>query len=80
MAEGRNRRMWDHTSLVAACAWSAFRSKLFDPAKLNPYTAKSAGRATGIPITAANIGLLKTVFVKDVDGSPRDRNEKERGT
>ena len=64
MAEGRNRRLWDHTATIAAAALSAFRDKMIDPAKLHPYEhgGKRAGKK-GIPITRDNIGLLKTVFV-----------------
>ena len=62
MAEGRNRRLWDHTATIAAAALSAFREKPVEPAKLNPYESGSK-KSTGIPLTAANIGILKT-FVK----------------
>ena len=68
MAEGRNRRLWDHTAAIAAAALSAFRDKMIDPAKLNPY--RSGGkRSKGIPLTAENIDILKTVFAKNI-GSP----------
>jgi len=63
MAEGRNRRLWDHTATVAAAALSAFREKPVDPAKLNPYET-GHGKPTGIPITAENIGILKAAFMK----------------
>ena len=55
MAEGRDRRAWDHTSMIAAAALSAMRERMVDPARLNPYRQKS-GRARGIPLTAENIG------------------------
>ena len=70
MAEGRNRRLWDHTATIAAAALSAFRNKMIDPAKLHPYE-RGGKRSKGIPLTRDNIGLLKTVFVKDVDGPAR---------
>ena len=85
MAEGRNRRLWDHTAMIAASALSSFRDKMVDPAKLNPY--RSGGkRSKGIPLTAANIGILKTVFAKEFGkniGSPAGKpgpNAKERRT
>jgi hypothetical protein len=66
MAEGRNRRLWDHTAAIAAAALSSFRDKMIDPAKLNPY--RSGGkRSKGIPLTAGNIEILKTVFAKNID-------------
>jgi hypothetical protein len=37
MAEGRNRRLWDHSATIAAAALSAFRNKMIDPARLHPY-------------------------------------------
>ena len=78
MAEGRNRRFWDHTATIAAAALSAFRAKMIDPARLHPYE-HGGRRSKGIPLTADNIGLLKTVFV---DGSARKagRSEKELGS
>lgn len=81
MAEGRNRRLWDHTAAIAAAALSSFRDKIIDPAKLNPY--RSGGkRSKGIPLTAENIDILKTVFAKNI-GSPAGKpgpNAKERRT
>ena len=62
MAEGRNRRLWDHTAAIAAAAMSAFREKMIDPAKFNPYE-RGGKRGKGIPLTRDNIGLLKTVFI-----------------
>ena len=62
MAEGRNRRLWDHSATIAAAALSAFRAKMIDPAKLHPYE-RGGKRSKGIPLTRDNIGLLKTVFV-----------------
>lgn len=73
MAEGRNRRLWDHTATIAAAALSAFRDEMVDPAKLHPYE-RGRRRTTGIPITAANIGLLKTMFV---DGKKKARKTKK---
>jgi len=76
MAEGRNRRLWDHSATIAAAALSAFRAKMIDPAKLHPYE-RGGRKAKGIPLTAGNIGILKTVFV---DGPARraGRNDKEQ--
>jgi hypothetical protein len=72
MAEGRNRRLWDHTATVAAAAMSAFREKMIDPAKFHPYEGGGKGRK-GIPLTAGNIGLLKTVFVDAPKGQGENR-------
>ena len=72
MAEGRNRRLWDHTAAIAAAALSSFRDKMIDPAKLNPYRSGSK-RSKGIPLTAENIDILKTVFVKSM-GSPAGKS------
>ena len=62
MAEGRNRRLWDHSATIAAAALSAFRDKMIDPARLHPYE-RGGRRSKGIPLTRDNIGILKTVFV-----------------
>jgi len=35
---------------------------MIDPAKLHPYE-RGGRKAKGIPLTAGNIGILKTVFV-----------------
>ena len=78
MAEGRNRRLWDHTATIAAAALSAFREKMIDPAKLHPYE-RGGRRSKGIPLTAGNIGLLKTVFV-DGPAARQGRCEKELGS
>ena len=59
MAEGRNRRLWDHSATIAAAALSSFRDKMIDPAKLHPY--EKGRRRTGIPITAGNIEVLKVL-------------------
>jgi len=67
MAEGRNRRLWDHSATIAAAALSAFRDKMIDPAKLHPYEkGRSRSGKQSIPLTAENIDILKTVFVKNV--------------
>ncbi len=71
MAEGRNRRLWDHTATIAAAALSSFRDKMIDPAKLHPYEkGKRRSGSQSIPLTAENIDVLK-VFVKNVDGPAR---------
>jgi len=80
MAEGRNRRLWDHTATIAAAALSSFREKMIDPAKLNPY--RSCGKQSkGIPLTAGNIEILKTVFIKNIDSPARKPGtaKKEKG-
>ena len=81
MAEGRNRRLWDHSATIAAAALSAFRDKMIDPARLHPYEhgGKRSGSfgKRGIPITRDNIGLLKTVFV-DGPAARAGHNVKER--
>ena len=72
MAEGRNRRMWDHSATIAAAALSAFRDKMIDPAKLHPYEkGRSRSGKQSIPLTADNIEILKTVFCQKVDGPAR---------
>jgi hypothetical protein len=80
MAEGRNRRLWDHTSMIAASALSSFREKMVDPAKLHPYE-RGRGRSgkQSIPLTAENIEILKTVFV-DGPASKPGKSRKERVT
>ena len=71
MAEGRNRRLWDHTATMAAAALSNFRDKMIDPAKLHPYEkGKRRSGSQSIPLTAENIEVLK-VFVKDVNRPAR---------
>jgi len=65
MAEGRGRAAWDVASsvmaLVANCHRDPRRTRAFRPKDFNPYEARRTG---GIPLTPANIGLLKQVFVK----------------
>ena len=64
MAEGRGREMWHHTSavlaLMANCNRDPKRSRAFSPADFNPYASR---RRRGTPITAANIDVLKRIFV-----------------
>jgi len=83
MAEGRNRRLWDHTATIAAAALSSFRDKMIDPAKLHPYE-RGRGRSgkQSIPLTAENIEILKAVFAKDKTSPARKPgpNAKERRT
>jgi len=72
MAEGRNRRLWDHTATVAAAALSAMRDKMVDPAKIHPYEKGDRQRASqGIPVTAENIAILKSAFVGRKAKKPR---------
>ena len=65
MAEGRGRAEWSRMSslmaLVANVNRDPRRSRAFRPKDFNPYEARRTG---GVPITAANIDLLKQVFVK----------------
>jgi len=65
MAEARGRAEWSRMSslmaLVANVNRDPRRSRVFRPRDFNPYEARRTG---GIPITAANIDLLKQVFVK----------------
>jgi hypothetical protein len=82
MAEGRNRRLWDHTATIAAAALSSFRDKMIDPAKLHPYE-RGRGRSgkQSIPLTAENIEILKAVFAKDKTSPARKLGtaNKEKG-
>jgi len=75
MAEGRNRRLWDHSATIAAAALSSFRDKMIDPARLHPYE-RGGKRKKGIPLTAGNIGILKTVFVDKPARTAGQRKEK----
>ena len=65
MAEARGRDAWGRMSslmaLVANVNRDPRRSRPFRPRDFNPYERR---RSEGIPITAANIDLLKQVFVK----------------
>lgn len=82
MAEGRNRRLWDHTATIAAAALSSFRDKMIDPAKLHPYEkGKRRSGSQSIPLTAENIEVLK-VFVKGANSPARKpgKTKKERAT
>jgi hypothetical protein len=69
MADGRNRRVWDHTSMIAAAALSSFRDKMIDPARLNPYEGKA--RRRGIPIGAGNIEILRALAGGDPPAQPK---------
>ena len=70
MAEGRDRQCWNHTSQLLALIANANRDpkkgRAFRPSDFNPY-ARGKGRK-GLPITKANIGVLRQVFVKKKDG------------
>ena len=81
MAEGRNRRLWDHSATIAAAALSSFRERMIDPAKLHPYE-RGRRRSGGpsIPLTAENIEILKTVFVDNPARKPGTGKKKERAT
>lgn len=63
MAEGRCEQAWAHTSSILAMIAEVNRdrkkrSRAFRPADFNPYAAEPDS-ATGIPITRANIEVLK---------------------
>ena len=66
MAGGRGRAEWSRMSslmaLVANVNRDPRRTRVFRPRDFNPYERRRTG---GIPITAANMGLLKQVFVKE---------------
>jgi len=80
MAEGRNRRLWDHSATIAAAALSAFRERMIDPARLHPYErGRRRGGSQSIPLTAGNIEILKTVFV-DGPAARSGRARKEQAT
>ena len=68
MAEAKARSAWDRTSLVCALIANANRdpkkSRPYKPADFNPYAKSDTKGRRGIPITPANIELLK-VLVKD---------------
>jgi len=65
MAEARGRAEWSRTSslmaLVANVNRDPRRTRAFRPKDFNPYERRRTG---GVPLTAANIDLLKRVFVK----------------
>ena len=65
MAEARGRDEWGRTAallaLIANVNRDPRRGRAFRASDFNPYEAR---RRTGVPITAANIGLLKQVFVE----------------
>jgi hypothetical protein len=50
----------EHMALLANCHRASKRAHWWVPADFNPYERKPR---TGIPITAENIEILKTVFV-----------------
>ena len=60
MAEARAREAWNHTSAVLAMIANANRdpkkSRPLKPGDFHPYAGK---RKPGIPVTAANIQVLK---------------------
>ena len=65
MAEGRGRAEWSRWSslmaLIANVNRDPRRCRAFKPGDFNPYERRWT---EGITLTAANIGLLKQVFVK----------------
>ena len=76
MAEGRCEQAWAHTSSILAMIAEVNRdrkkrSRPFRPADFNPYAAESKA-ASGIPITPANIELLKA-FVDLPTGRQAER-------
>ena len=66
MAEGRGRAEWSRWSnlmaLIANANRDPRRTRAFRPRDFNPYEARAK---EGIPLTAANKGLLKQAFVKE---------------
>jgi len=65
MAEAKRREAWDHTSTVLAMIFNANRDPKRQtpagPADFHPYR-KATNR--GIPLKAANIGILKAFAKK----------------
>jgi len=65
MAEARGRDEWGRMSsllaLIANVNRDPRRTRAFRPADFNPYEARRL--TAGIPLTKANMGLLKQVFV-----------------
>ncbi len=66
MAEAAAKERWNHTSALLAMTANVNRdpkkSRAFKPADFHPYMG-SAGRKSGTPLKAGNIGILK-MFVK----------------
>ena len=69
MAEARRKDAWDRTSTVLALVANVNRdpkkTRAFRPKDFNPYERR---RGSGMPITKANISVLKKVFVKKKEG------------
>ena len=65
MADARGRDEWGRMAslmaLIANVNRDPRRCRAFKPGDFNPYERR---RTEGITLTAANIGLLKQVFVK----------------
>jgi hypothetical protein len=66
MVEGRSRALWEHTAAHLAMHYNIHR----DPKRTRPRTAQDfnphcrrSRQPSGIPLTAENIRMLKTVFV-----------------
>ena len=66
MAEGRGRAEWSRMSSLMALVANVNRDpkkhRAFRPRDFNPYERR---RTEGIPLTAANMHLLKNAFVKE---------------
>jgi len=64
MSEARLKRQWERTSWILALTANVNRdpkkTRAFRPDDFNPFVER---RPRGIPITSANIGMLKRVFV-----------------
>ena len=64
MAEAKSRENWNHTSTVLAMIANVNRdpkkSRAFRPDDFNPYAARLK---QGVPLTAGNVRMLKTIFV-----------------
>ena len=65
MAEARGEEAWNHTAAVLAmlanCHRDPKKTRAFGPRDFHPYERR--GRS-GVPLSKANLGLLKQVFVK----------------
>jgi len=70
MAEARGRAAWAHTSSIMALVANVNRdpkkTRAFRPSDFNPYAERSP---RGTPLTAGNIGLLRSLVPKKEAGS-----------
>lgn len=65
MAEARRQEAWNHTSTVLAMVYNANRdpkkTRAASPRDFHPFEKQ---RRSGLPLTAANIGVLKAFTKK----------------